>query len=103
VGKCSVFDTGTLINRLKRIPEQVLTWKQIAVEEDETGQQIADALVDIVTEIGRWEQYLEVLTNSQRIQQSISVLYAHILSFLIRARAHYGKPKTGAYHQDHVE
>ena len=81
----------------------MLTWKQIAVEEDETGQQITDALVDIVTEIGRWEQYLEGLTNSQRIQQSISVLYAHILSFLIRARAHYGKPKTGAYHQDHVD
>ena len=85
------------------IRNKVLTWKQIAVEEDETGQQIANALVDIVTEIGRWEKYLEVLTNSPRIQRSISVLYAHILSFLIRARAHYGKPKTGTYHQYNVE
>jgi hypothetical protein len=77
----------------------VLTWTQVAVEEDDTSQQITDALVDIITEIGRWEKYLEVLTNSPRIQQSISELYARILSFLIRARAYYGKPKSGMYHR----
>jgi len=71
----------------------------VAVEEDDTSQQITDALVDIITEIGRWEKYLEVLTNSPRIQGRVSELYARILSFLIRARAYYGKPKTGMYHQ----
>ena len=68
---------------------------QVAVEEDETGHQVGDALADIVAEIGRWEMYLEGFSDSPRIQKSIIKLYAKILRFLICARSFYQKPKAG--------
>jgi hypothetical protein len=68
---------------------------QVAVEEAETAQEIGSALVNIITAIGRWERYLDEFLTSPRVLESITSLYAAILSFLIRTRSFYQKSKSG--------
>jgi len=69
----------------------------VTIEEEDTGELIGDSLAEIITTIGRWEQYLQKYPTSARIRRAITTLYASVVSFLVRAHAFYKKPKVSKY------
>jgi hypothetical protein len=71
--------------------------KQVALVEEETSEEISDALVDIIEGIGQWERYLEFFPTSAIIQQIITRLYAQVVNFLVRSRTYYQTPRTGTF------
>jgi hypothetical protein len=59
------------------------------------SDEIGAALVRIVDEVGRREKFLQIYPDCQRVFSTTSQLFAHILSYLIRARAFYESSKIG--------
>lgn len=61
----------------------------MAAREIETTEKIADALLEIVNELGRWDKYLELFNESDRVNKIAAQLFSQVIKFLISAKAHY--------------
>jgi hypothetical protein len=72
----------------------VLTIIQVAVREIECTQKISEALVDIVGKLGRWDGYLGLFDEFERVRKAAATLFSQIINFLVRARIHYQKPRA---------
>lgn len=67
---------------------------QVAVKEIDTSEKISKALVEIVESLGRWNKYIELFVESQRVSEIASHLFSQIINFLVRARLFYQKPRA---------
>jgi hypothetical protein len=66
----------------------------VAAREIDTTEKIADALFEIVSDLGRWNKYAELFTESERVHKGAAQLFSQIINFLVRARAHYQSGRT---------
>jgi hypothetical protein len=64
---------------------------QVAVRDIETAGYIIDSLAEIVRHLGRWNKYLELFEEFERVREVASHLFSQVINFLIRARIYYGK------------
>ncbi|KAG9228458.1 hypothetical protein BJ875DRAFT_500714 [Amylocarpus encephaloides] len=68
---------------------------QVAVEEGEQGDQVSEALANIVQSIGRWRiLFLDEFWELDRIHAGLIKLYASIVDFLVRTKRFYSKSKA---------
>jgi hypothetical protein len=78
---------------------------QPAVAEGNTTSKLIDSLELVVSIVFRAEEYASYLLTAEEsadevlgmLRKDIVHLYAHVLSFLVRARVFFGKPKPGWY------
>jgi len=66
----------------------------VAVTEINTTARIAEALIEIFKDLGRWNKYLELFEDSERVRDIASDLFSQVLNFLIRARNYYQTSRT---------
>ena len=62
---------------------------QVAAREIETTEKIADAIIEIINDLGRWDKYVELFSKSDRVRNTAAQLFSQIIRFLIRAKSHY--------------
>lgn len=67
----------------------------MAAREIETTEKIADALLEIVNDLGRWDKYVDLFSKSDRVHNTAAYLFCHIIRFLVRAKSHYRSHKAG--------
>lgn len=68
---------------------------QVAIREVETRDEICAALERIFDKVSVWERYLLVVPESVNIEARVVKLYARIINFLVRTRAHFEKSRHG--------
>jgi hypothetical protein len=79
---------------ISRLGQLTLTIIQVAVREIDTTQRISGALVDIVGKLGRWNGYLGLFDEFERVRNAAATLFSQIINFLVRARIYYQKPRA---------
>jgi hypothetical protein len=62
---------------------------QVSVAEIELGEEVGAALQTILTQIGRYELEAQLFFDEPRVLDSIAVLFAHIINYLVRANCHF--------------
>ncbi|KAH8805238.1 hypothetical protein F5884DRAFT_443080 [Xylogone sp. PMI_703] len=67
---------------------------EVAAKETENTESLASGIIEIVTDLGRWEQYDTHLQESERLQRRAALLLSHVVQFLLRAGDHYRSSKT---------
>jgi hypothetical protein len=63
--------------------------RQVAVKDIHTSASISDALVEIVENLGRWNKYIELFDESERVRGIAGHLFSQIINFCVRARIYY--------------
>lgn len=61
----------------------------MAAREIDTTEKIADALLEIVSDLGRWKKYIELFNESDRVRIRAAHLFSQIILYLVRSSAHY--------------
>jgi hypothetical protein len=76
-------------------PQYLLTnFTQVAAAEFETGEEIGQWLSSILHQISRYEEEARLFATFPRVLEALSNLFAQILNYLVRAKAHFSKPNV---------
>lgn len=67
------------------------------MKEVEVSTMIVHAVGKVVYEIGRWDGYLRIFHDSDRLQAAAAQLFAQIINYLVRATAFYSAPLPSPY------
>ncbi|KAG4416219.1 hypothetical protein IFR04_010622 [Cadophora malorum] len=71
----------------------------VAGKEIEGSEKINEALVSIVENLGRWNKYIDLFDDFERVRNAAARLFSRIINFLVRARIYYQKSRAG-YSED---
>lgn len=66
----------------------------VAAREIDTSDRIGQALAEIATRIGRWNQFIELFDEFENVHEAASHLFSQIINFLVRARIYFQKPRS---------
>jgi hypothetical protein len=67
----------------------------VVAKEIETSEKISQALVEILGSLGRWNKYIELFDEFERVRETAAHLFSQIINFLVRTKRYYSRPRAG--------